>query len=145
MDLNELRVALVEEIEDTIGLTDAHATARARMIAGVLGHVFDAYDQVSIDALVRAGATEARPALEAIEGLPAFVVDRVMLLVLGQASFPVDQRLAELLVRRGVLPKGVDPRQASSRLTRACPAERMRELYLRLEAAASRERVAAGG
>ncbi len=138
VDINELRVALVEEVEDTIGLTDAHATRRAGAIIDTLYQVFDAEDAVSIDRVARAGAHEGRPFLDAIEGLPAFVADRVSLLVLGEHRVPVDDRLASLLVERGIVPRETATAAVADLLTRVCPSDRGKGFYLRLEAAAGR-------
>ena len=138
VDANEMRVALVEEIEDTIGLTDTHAMERAGLISSTLMHAFDTLDAVSIDAVARAGAHEARPYLESIPGLPRFVIDRVMLLALGEARIPVDERLHGVLADKGVIGREMPTGDAADLLTRVCPAEQARGLYLRLEAAAGR-------
>ncbi len=138
VDVNELRVALVGEVEDTIGLTDAHATQRARVITDTLYHVFDTEDAVSIDRVARAGAHEGRPYLESISGLPAFVADRVSLLVFGEPRVPIDGRLRSVLVERGIIPMETPATDAADLLTRCCPADDAKGFYLRLEAAAGR-------
>lgn len=138
VDINELRVALVDEIEDTIGLTDASATERAQAITDTLYHVFDTEDAVSIDRVARAGAHDGRPYLEAIECLPVFVVDRVMLLVFGEPRVPIDDRLRRLLVERGIISMETTATDAADLLTRCCPAGDAKGFYLRLEAAAGR-------
>ena len=138
VDANEMRVALVGELEDTIGLTDAHATDRARLIAGVLNHVFVTLDAVSIDAIARAGAHEAGPFFESLPGTPRFVTDRVMLLAFGEPRMPVDERLRGVLVDRGIVAPELPASAVADTLTRVCPAEHLRALYVRLEAAAGR-------
>lgn len=138
VDINELRVALVDEIEDTIGLTDVYATERAQTIIDTLYHVFDAEDAVSIDRVARAGAHEGRPYLEAIEGLPAFVADRVSLLVFGEPRVPIDDRLRGVLVERGIISTETPATDAADLITRCCPADDAKGFYLRLEAAAGR-------
>lgn len=138
VDLNELRVALVGEVEQTVGLADEHATRRARAVVAALTHVFDTEDAVSIDRVARAGPHEGGPYLESIDALPAFAADRVRLLAFGEHRAPVDGRLLGVLLERGVVPDGATTAQAADLLTRCCPACGARDLYLRLEAAAGR-------
>ncbi|MCW5758019.1 MAG: hypothetical protein KIT54_12350 [Phycisphaeraceae bacterium] len=144
VDVNELRVALVVEVEDTIGLTDAHANRRARMIVGTLMHVFETQDGVSIDRIARGGAHEAGPYLSGIEGLAPFVVDRVLALVLGEPRVPIDDRLRRVLIERGVIGPSVGADAAAELLVGCCPAGGAKSLYLRLEAASSREGLGVG-
>lgn len=138
VDINELRVALVDEVEDTVGLTDVYATERAQTIIDTLYHVFDAEDAVSIDRVARAGTHEGRPYLEAIEALPEFVVDRVSLLVFGEPRVPIDDRLRGVLVERGIVSTETPATDASGLLTTCCPPDGAKDFYLRLEAAAGR-------
>jgi hypothetical protein len=142
VDANELRVALHQEVEDTIGLPDAHAGERARCLIDTLMHVFDTQDAVSIDRIARAGVHEGRPFLDGLPGLPAFVADRVLLLVFGEHRVPIDGRLRAMLVDKGVVPLESTPADAADLLTRCRPAEQApdqtRAFYFRLEAAAGR-------
>lgn len=138
VDINELRVALVDEIEDTIGLTDVYATERAQTITDTLYHVFDTEDAVSIDRVARAGAHEGRPYLDAIEALPEFVVDRVSLLVFGEPRVPIDDRLRSVLVERGIISTETPVTDAADLITRCGPPHGTKDFYLRLEAAAGR-------
>lgn len=138
VDVNELRVALVGEVEDTIGLTDAHAPRRARMLIDTLMQVFEAEDAVTIDRVARSGADDARRFLLGIEGLSPFVVDRVTLLALGGHRVPVDDRLRGVLVERGIIAAHTDAAGAGALLAEWCPAERAKGLYLRLEGACGR-------
>lgn len=138
VDINELRVALVSEIEDTIGLTDVYATERAQTITDTLYHVFDTEDAVSIDRVARAGVHEGRPYLDAIEGLPTFVADRVSLLVFGEPHVPIDDRLRGVLVERGIISTETPATDAADLITRCCPPDDAKGFYLRLEAAACR-------
>ncbi|MFI4917740.1 MAG: hypothetical protein ACIAS6_14700 [Phycisphaerales bacterium JB060] len=138
VDLNELRVALVEEVEHTVGLADEHATRRARALVAALTHVFDTEDAVSIDRVARAGPHEGGPYLRAIDALPAFAADRVLLLAFGEHRVPVDGRLLGVLAGRGVVPPDATTARAADLLARCCPAGQARELHLRLEAAAGR-------
>lgn len=138
VDVNELRVALPEEVEDTIGLPDAHASERAGRLIDTLYHVFDTEDAVSIDRVARAGAHEGRPLLEGVPGLPAFVTDRVLLLVFGVHRVPVDNRLRSVLADRGIIPLETSVAAAADLLTRCCPPDQAKGFYFRLEAAAGR-------
>lgn len=138
VDLNEVRVALEEEVEDTVGLADEHATRRARAILDTLHAVFEQEDAVSIDRVARAGAHEGEPYLRAIEALPAFAVDRVLALVFGEQRVPVDGRLLGVLIERGVVPAQTTTAAAGDLLARCCTAGEAADLYLRLEAAAGR-------
>ena len=138
VDLNELRVALVDEIEQAIGLDDSHATERADLIATALMCVFDAEDDVSIDRVARAGTLEVRTFLEDIPGLPAFVIDRVMLLAIGEPRIPVDDRLRSVLAEKGIVGPETPDTDAADLLTRVCQPEDARDAYARREAAAGR-------
>lgn len=144
VDANEMRVALVDEIEDTIGLTDARAGARARMVVQTLSHVFETEDAVSIDRLARRGALDARAYLMGIAGLPPFVVDRVLLLAIGEPCVPIDERLRGVLIDRGIVDKHDDAGRASRLLAACCPGNQAKGMYLRLEAASSRQSMGAG-
>jgi hypothetical protein len=138
VDLNELRVALIEEIEQAVGLEDTHATERAELIATTLRQVFDREDIVSIDRIARAGASEMRPFLEDIPGLPVFVIDRVMLMVMGEQRVPVDDRLCHALADKGIISEQTPDTDAADLLSRICPTDGARGLSMRLESAASR-------
>lgn len=132
VDANEMRVALPDELADTLAMRDAHAPERSAMLGRTLRRVFEAEDTVSIDRPVRGGATSARAFLEGLGVLEPFVIDRLCLLRTGEHSLPLDGRLHALLRERGIVGQG-QPGDASRQLASQCPPGRAKELYQRLE------------
>ena len=78
-----------------------------------LNDVFRREHGVRLAHLAERGKREARAYLDAIDGLPAFVASRLVVVRLGGHAMPADERLRDLLVDREILPEGTSVHDAA--------------------------------
>lgn len=127
VDLNELRIALPDEVAELLGDDYPHAAERAARIRATLHDIFQREHVMSLAALADAGKREIRQYLQSINGVTPFVIARVKLLHLGGTAIPVDNTLLSRLHKEHTLenaatcesagdwlPKQFEPGQSAS-------------------------------
>lgn len=124
IDWNDLRVCLVEETMEIIGVRYPLAFERLRIMRTSLTAVYQRHHKVDLAHLASAGKREARAYLEGLPGVPAFVAHRTLLLVFGQPLVPVDARLLGKLQDAGVIAPGVSTADAAAWISKEVGAER---------------------
>lgn len=124
IDWNDLRVCLVEETMEIIGVRYPLAFERLRIMRTSLTAVYQRHHKVDLAHLASAGKREARAYLEGLPGVPAFVAHRTLLLVFGQPLVPVDARLLGKLQDAGVISPGVSAADAAAWISKEVGAER---------------------
>lgn len=125
VDVNDLRIALSDEIAEQLGEGDAQRHERAARIKAALMDVYQREHATSLASLTDAGKRETRHYLESLSGITPFVVSRLNLLHLSGTGLPVDETLlkrlhAERAVEAGAtcqaagewIPKQFEPGQA---------------------------------
>lgn len=132
LDVNELRVSLVEEIVESIGVRYPMAEERSRRLRDSLHEVFLREHAVSFDGLKDMPKRGAKQYLDGISHAPPFVTGRVMLLALGGHAAPIDDRMLDLLKDEGVFEEEIDLSGAIAILERHVKAANAVETHLLL-------------
>lgn len=132
VDFNELRVCLPRELCALLGRDYPRPEERCQRLRAVLNDIFKRENAVTLEAPARLGKREARAYLTALDGMPAFVADRLTLVLFGGHAFPVDARLAVLLAREGVAERP-DAESVASWMERQIHAGEALEAYRLIE------------
>lgn len=134
VDANELRVCLPEEIAAAAGDTTPHAIERASRMRAALNEVYRREHIVTLAPAAALAKRDARAYLESLEGVPAFVAARMVLLALGGHAFPLDDRLHAALDAEQALPPALPLADAAGWLERHFHAGEAAPAYLLMEA-----------
>ena len=132
VDWNEFRVNHVDDMVGIIGMRYPDAFARMKRLRMSLNDVYLRHHRVSLDMLVGKPKRDVRTYLENLEGMPAYVVARFMLLAMGVPLIPVDQALVDLLVDKGVLGEPADPLLVSEALAKVVRPDKAAEVHASL-------------
>ena len=132
VDWNEFRVNHVDDMVGIVGVRYPDAFARMKRLRMSLNDVYLRHHRVSLDMLVGKPKRDVRTYLENLEGMPAYVVARFMLLAMGVPLIPVDQALVDLLVDKGVLAEPADPVLVSEALAKVVRPDKAAEVHASL-------------
>lgn len=133
VDVNELRICLVDEIEAALGRSPM-AGERAHRIKLILTDIYNREHSVSLASLQTEGKREAKAYLDSLDAMPAFVASRVLLVGLGGHAFPLDDRLLSRLQAAGAAEDGADITAASGWAEREFRAGEALGAYFAIEA-----------
>lgn len=142
VDFNEFRVSLVEEMVQIIGVRYPRAEERCKAMRRVLYDIFRNRHAVSLAHLEGHPKQHIRQYLDNLDGMIAFVSNRVGLLRYGVHAIPVDQTTYELLIDEGALSPNVSLSDAAGVLERNIRAGHGLESYFALQAAADKRHAA---
>jgi hypothetical protein len=118
VDLNELRVARIDEISSALGARYPKSEERADALKRTLNDLFDREHAVSLAPLVEKNKRDAKQYLASLAACPAYVSSRVLLLGFGGHAAPLDSLLHERLANAKVFDDTVDLERAASILER---------------------------
>lgn len=144
VDLNDLRIALPDELAAAFGAGLPRAAERADRMIAVLGDIVRRGHTLDLSHLPSLGKREARAYLDSLDGIPPFVAARVALLTTEAHAMPIDARLARLLERGGLVAPGASAAALSSSLERHVRASEAGRFYRALEAWADAQPRSAG-
>jgi hypothetical protein len=134
VDYNELRVCLPDELVAMIGDRYPRARERVTRLRSALNDLYRREHAVSLAKLVDMPKRDARQVLDSLEGTPAFVSARMMLLSLGGHSFPMDERIHQALVAEDAAPADIEEAagwlERQFRVGEAAPAYTLIEAWL---------------
>ncbi len=105
VDNNDLRVSHPDEVVAVIGERYPKAAERAHRLREVLQDIFIREHAVSLEGLGKRSKKEIHHYLSSLKGVTPYVAAQVMLLCFDVHAVPVDEPLARLLKKEGV----VDP------------------------------------
>jgi hypothetical protein len=142
VDFNEFRVSLVEEMVQIIGVRYPRAEERCKAMRRVLYDIFRNRHAVSLAHLEGHPKQHIRQYLDNLDGMIAFVSNRVGLLRYGVHAIPVDQTTYELLIDEGALSPTVSLSDVAGVLERNIRAGHGLESYFALQAAADKRHAA---
>ncbi len=142
VDFNEFRVSLVEEMVQIIGVRYPRAEERCKALRRVLYDIFRHHHKVSLSHLEGHPKQHIRAYLDNLDGMIAYVSNRVCLLRYGVHAIPVDQTTHELLIEEGALSPNVSLSDAAGVLERNIRAGHGLESYFALQAAADKRHAA---
>jgi hypothetical protein len=123
VDLNELRVCAIDDLANIIGATYPLARERAMRLRCVLADIVTHFHSPTLDPVLAMPKRDAKHFLEALDGMPPFVAQRISLLVMRTHALPVDERLLTMLVEAKVIQQGTDCQHASSWLEHNVPSD----------------------
>lgn len=132
VDWNEFRVNLVDDMVGIVGVRYPDSFARMKRLRMSLNDVYLRHHRVSLDMLVGKPKRDVRTYLENLEGMPAYVVARFMLLAMGVPLIPVDQTLVDLLVEKEVLSEPADPILVSEAIAKVVRPDKAAEVHASL-------------
>jgi hypothetical protein len=134
VDYNELRICVPDEVAIVLGEKYPLAHERALRMRSVLNDIFQRQHAVTLKHLAEAPKREARTFLDSLEGMPAFVAARVLLVSGLGHGVPVDERLRDLLAGASVVDAEQTPEATGSWLDRNTKSEEALATHLLLQA-----------
>lgn len=132
VDLNDLRVARVEEVLDIIGHDTRETRAATVAISKTLSRVFDKYHKVSLEALKKTGKRPARAELEKTEGISRFVLDFCMLTSLQGHAIPLNAVMIDYLKSNELVHPEASEQEIEGFLAKQISAKSGYEFYMLL-------------
>ena len=130
VDLNDLRVSRPREIRDCLGQNFPRSGPKARVIPRLLDQVFKHHNSMVWDFLETLGKTDVRAFFEGLEDVRPFVAAVVARDCAGAHAMPVDNDVARVLGRLGVLePAATTEVQMQALLERSVKASRAYEVW----------------
>ena len=133
IDLNELRVALPDELAECMGQRDRASRERADRLRAVLNNIFRLEHRVSLERLADKSKREVREYLDALDGMPPFVAARATLLGFHGHAIPLDHRLFDMLMGEQVIDPALSLEEAERWLERQIRASDAEQIVLVLE------------
>ena len=133
IDLNELRVCTCEELTAIFPARYPKSVERSHRLINVLNAIFYKENKLSLAHLREMNKKEVIQYFGTIDGLPPFVISRVILLGLGWHAFPVDEWLVKQLARAGIIDHSYDISLQSQRMERLVRATDSLKYYTLLE------------
>ncbi len=133
VDVNDLRVCTDSELAGLLPSRYPRIHERCERLLTVLDAIYQRENRVHLTHLADMTKRDARTWLDALPGIPRFVVSRISLLGLDAHAFPLDERLVRWL-RKQKIPldrSGAD--DIASRLERKIRAGDARNIYLAIE------------
>jgi len=142
VDWNDLRVAIVDEISETLGPDVAQARNIATTLVSLLGAVFQRYNMLSLQSLKKLGKRPAKQLLERLNAITPFVVDYCMLTALDGHAIPLTPRMMEYLKAGELVHAEAGYEDVEGFLTRQISVKNAYEFYalLRRESESSKTR-----
>lgn len=134
VDYNELRICVPDEVALVLGEKYPLAHERSLRMRSVLNDIFQRHHAVTLKHLTDAPKREARSFLDSLEGMPAFVSARVLLVSGLGHGVPVDERLRDLLAEASVVDADQAPESTGAWLDRNTKSEEALATHLLLQA-----------
>ncbi len=134
VDFNELRICMTDELIRILGKNYPRAEERSQRLRAALNDLYARQHTVSLEHLTKLSKREAKEFLESLEGVPRFVVARVLLLTQSGHAAPVDGRIHRRLVEASITDSGTEPEDVAGQLERRVRAGEMLEAYSLLQA-----------
>lgn len=141
VDLNELRVNVVSETIELIGVNYPQAFERAKRLRTVLNAIYLREHSLEVSSLEGAGKREIREYFETLDGITPFVCNRVIALQYGVAAIPVDDRTHSAMVANSLVSESADVAETTAWLGRQVKADEVCSVHAQLHAWVSSQTV----
>ncbi len=141
VDLNELRVNVISETMDLIGVNYPHSFERSKRLRTVLNAIYLREHSMEIASLDGAGKRDIREYFETLSGITPFVCNRVIALQYGVAAIPIDDRTLTALASHGIISEDADIEDTTNWLGRQVKADDVCDIHAQLHAWASTQPV----
>ncbi len=129
VDLNDLRVALTEEIIDVLGDDNPATKNITSTTKRILASVFEKYNAVTLQTLKKLGKRPAKQVLQKIDAATPFAVDYCMLTALAGHAVPLTERMIQFLKTERLVHPRADRQEIEGFLTRQIAAKNAFEFY----------------
>jgi endonuclease III len=130
VDFNDLRVSRPREIRDVLGANFPRSSHKARVIPRILDQVFKQFNSMVWDFLHEMGKVQSRAYFEKLEDVRPFVAATIARDCIGAHAFPVDNDVARVLGRLGIVDPAVQSEaEMQAFLERAVKASRAYETH----------------
>ncbi len=129
VDWNDLRVARVEEIAESLGSNTSAGRDAATALTQALRGIFDEQHRISLAVLKKLGKRPAKQCLEKIPGVSRFVVNYCMLTSMEAHAVPLTPAMVEYLRRNEIIEPNTNEEDIEGFLTRQIPAKSAYEFY----------------
>lgn len=118
VDINELRVSAPRDVVAMIGKDYPLAEERVIRLKECLQDVFLREHAVAMESLKSKNKKDIKHYLDTLGSCPPYAAAQVLLLSFGGHAFPVDEKLALLLIEEGAAPEGASVEEITAYLER---------------------------
>jgi hypothetical protein len=141
VDLNELRVNVISETMELIGVNYPHSFERSKRLRTVLNAIYLREHSMEVASLDGAGKRDIREYFETLSGITPFVCNRVIAMQYGVAAIPIDDRTHAALSSKGIISEEADIEETINWLGRQVKADDVCDVHAQLHAWASTQPV----
>ena len=141
VDLNELRVNVISETMELIGVNYPQAFERSKRLRTVLNAIYLREHSMEVASLDGAGKRDIREYFETLSGITPFVCNRVIAMQYGVAAIPIDDRTHAALSTNGIISEDADIEETTNWLGRQVKADDVCDVHAQLHAWASTQPV----
>lgn len=134
VDTNELRMSLVDEMQESLGVNYPQGRERLVRLTEALNDLFSREHQMDMASLKGKGKREQREYLDTLRGLTRSMAAQVFALAFEGHAVPVDERTLAVLKEAGALEDNCDLEHAENVVTRCVKAGEAVETFLALTA-----------
>ncbi len=129
VDWNDLRVARVGEIAETLGANSSVGRDVATALTAALRGIFDEQHRISLAVLKKLGKRPAKQGLEKLPGVSRFVVNYCMLTSMQAHAVPLTPTMIEYLKHNEIIAPDAEEEDIDGFVTRQIPAKGAYEFY----------------
>ncbi len=134
VDLNDLRVNMIDESIERVGVEYPLVRDRVKRMHAVLNAIYNREHGMHIESLDGAGKREIREYFETLKGITPFVCHRVISICYNVAAVPVDERTLAILKANSVIHETTTIEDAASWLVRQVKADEVVDFHGGLQA-----------
>ena len=134
VDLNDLRVNMIDESIERVGVEYPLVRDRVKRMHAVLNAIYNREHGMHIESLDGAGKREIREYFETLKGITPFVCHRVISICYNVAAVPVDERTLAILKANSVIHETTTIEDAASWLARQVKADEVVDFHGGLQA-----------
>ena len=134
VDLNDLRVNMIDESIERVGVEYPLVRDRVKRMHAVLNAIYNREHGMHIESLDGAGKREIREYFETLKGITPFVCHRVISICYNVAAVPVDERTLAILKVNSVVHETTTVEDAASWLARQVKADEVVDFHGGLQA-----------
>ena len=134
VDLNDLRVNMIDESIERVGVEYPLVRDRVKRMHAVLNAIYNREHGMHIESLDGAGKREIREYFETLKGITPFVCHRVISICYNVAAVPVDERTLAILKVNSVIHETTTIEDAASWLARQVKADEVVDFHGGLQA-----------
>ena len=129
VDLNDLRVNMIDESIERVGVEYPLVRERVKRMHAVLNAIYNREHGMHIESLDGAGKREIREYFETLKGITPFVCHRVISICYNVAAVPVDERTLAILKVNSVIHETTTIEDAASWLARQVKADEVVDFH----------------